>query len=162
MNTTQVVMLTCLALATLFIVLTTGCHKSAVGSEIKHDIAALGSADFQTIRKAQSRITARGEAALPELFETLDSSNNEQQTALCYYLIGTIDKYAYKNVLTKVKTAAKLCIALRYPNKESINALDSESKLEIRNAIEKIRASNPAIDLRCADEVLNALGSSAQ
>ena len=126
-----------------------GCGGFQTSSSLEMNITDLKSRDFHKLRQAQSKITAEGQTALPKLSQVARSSDNEQQVALCCYLIGTIDKNAYKTILIDLAIPEKLCTVLRYPCPKAISSLSQEQRREIESHFASISAALSKDEAAC-------------
>jgi hypothetical protein len=134
------------------------CQRETTESLQKHqlerNIADLRSDDFHVSRSAQSQIVSEGKLALPLLFDTVNTSTNSDQPALCCYLIGQIDCESYASALKQFAVPGKLCSILQYPNQVAIKKLPQEQRKDLLSHFIKLDTQVSKEESKCIQNFL--------
>lgn len=129
---------------------------------IEKSIASLCSTDFQISRQAQMEIVSAGKPALPLLLEQVHFSDNQQQVALCFYLIGELDGATYTKRLLESGAPGRLCLLLRYPNREAIKRLPDDQWQELQKHLQKNAQLGTIKERACIEKALLVLNGTRQ
>ena len=139
----------------LFMIMTR--QTTGINPPIEASIASLRSADFQTSRQAQVAIVSAGKLALPLLLEQVRSSENQQQVALSFYLVGELDSATYAKALLETGVLTKLCLLLRYPNQEAIKRLSGIQHKELQRHLKECARGGTTEERTCLEKILEAM-----